>query len=63
MKANICGAMLATISMACLFLDSAAAGSLIPVGVPVFREHRTNADGSPAQARVFSEPFEVAKLD
>lgn len=44
---------------ACLFLNSAQAGSLVPAGVPVYREHRAAPDGSPNEAVVFDAVFEV----
>ena len=44
---------------ACLFLDSAQEGSLIPAGVPVFHAHRAANDGSPNTPAIFDTPFEV----
>jgi len=46
---------------ACLFLNSAQVGSLIPAGVPVFSEHRSKSDGSPNEPLLFDAPFEVKR--
>ncbi|UPT63003.1 MAG: GFA family protein [Hyphomonadaceae bacterium JAD_PAG50586_4] len=44
---------------ACLFLDSAAAGAIVPAGVPVYRQHRSGPDGLPNEAIVFEAPHQV----
>ncbi len=44
---------------ACLFLDGAQAGALVPAGVRTYREHRTAHDGAPNETVVFDTPFEV----
>lgn len=44
---------------ACLFLDSAAVGALVPAGVLVFHQHRLASDGSLNEALTFEAPFEV----
>lgn len=46
---------------ACLFLDSAQAGALVPAGVSVFREHRSAQDGTLNEALVFDTPHEVKR--
>ena len=48
---------------ACLFLDSAQVGALIPAGVKVFGEHRTKSDGTPNEPLVFDTPFEVKRRE
>jgi hypothetical protein len=45
----------------CLFLDSAAPGSIFPAGVPVYREHRSDADGAPNEPLTFASPFVVER--
>ena len=44
---------------ACLFLDSAAVGAIVPAGVPVYRQHRLAPDGLPNEAIVFEAPYQV----
>jgi hypothetical protein len=46
---------------ACLFLDDAQTGALIPAGVRTYRQHRTAPDGSPNVTLVFEAPFEVGR--
>jgi hypothetical protein len=48
---------------ACLFLDGAQAGALVPAGVRTYREHRTAHDGAPNETVVFDTPFEVRRGD
>lgn len=48
---------------ACLFLNNAQVGALIPAGVPVFREHRSTSDGNPNEPLVFDAPFEVKRRE
>jgi hypothetical protein len=43
-------------STACLFLDSAAEGAILPAGVPVYRQHRSAPDGSPNAPTIFETP-------
>jgi hypothetical protein len=47
--------------MACLFLDNAQTGAIIPASVPVFRQHRMSADGVPDEPILFDAPFEIGR--
>lgn len=46
---------------ACLFLDNAQDGAIVPAGVPVFRQHRTNTDGTANEPVVFDAPHVVSR--
>ena len=39
-----------------IFLDFAQHGTIIPAGVPTYRQHAIRNDGTPAEAEVFDRP-------
>ena len=43
------------------FLDDAPQGVEIPQGVPVYRQHSLNPDGSVRETMVFDKPFVIGK--
>jgi hypothetical protein len=42
-----------------IFLDAARADSIIPAGLPSFREHATTNDGMPCEATVYDSPHVI----
>jgi len=44
-----------------LFLDSAQIGTVIPAGVPVYREHADELDGTPTTPTIYERPYVVGE--
>lgn len=44
-----------------IFLDSAQQGTVIPPGVPAFREHTMRNDGTPLESVTFEQPHAIEK--
>jgi hypothetical protein len=46
---------------ACLFLDNAQDGAIIPAGVATYRQHRLSLDGSRPVATIYDAPFTITR--
>ena len=44
-----------------IFLESAQHGTIIPAGMPTYRQHATRNDGTPADPEVFDEPLTIGE--
>ena len=52
-------AVMAGVEHACLFVDEAIEGTVIPAGMKAWRQHRLTSDGAPIAATVLEAPLRI----